>query len=364
MIPTMIMTTQAQPATGTTLDARKARWLDLQRPDAKPGFVFLVRCREAEAKLPAAPAPLRQNRVAWLDWVLARYEQQAARTAWLHDDAIPFLRVIGGTEIFAEALGCPVQVPDNNLPFALAAVHDATGAARVAAPDLAATHLPWYLDFAAEAKRRAGPEAVLGLVDIQSPLDIAALVWEKADFFTAMADDPAAVAGLTDQTAALLTAFLDAWFARFGTAYVAHYPDYYMEGGLTLSEDEVGSMSAKSFRTFVKPPLESLSRRYGGIGIHCCAAARHQWDNFRNLPGLRVLNFVKPPHQPEAYIHDAFQHFSGACLQMHQGQQALPVDLSNGVLARTRTVVEVAVDTADQARRMADQLNEYRQRLG
>ncbi len=360
----MIMTTQAQPATGTTLRARKARWLDLQRPDAKPGFVFLVRCREDEARLPPAPAPLRSNRTAWMDWILARYHLQAERASWLHDDAVPYLHVIGGTEIFAEALGSPVHVPDSERPFALAAVHDAAGAARILAPDLDATHLPWYLEFAAEAKHRAGPEAVLGMVDIQSPLDIAALVWEKADFFTAMADDPEAVAGLTGQTAALLTAFLDAWFARFGTAYVAHYPDYYMDGGMTLSEDEVGSMSSKSFRTFVQPHLEHLSRRYGGIGIHCCAAARHQWDNFRSLPGLRVLNFVKPHHQPEAYIDDAYQHFSGACLQMHVGQQALPVDLKNGVLARTRTVVQVAADTVDQARRIADQLNEYRQRLG
>lgn len=348
------------PTGGTTIAERKSRWLDLQRPEAEPGFVFLVRCADEDAALPPAPPPLRAHRAAWLDWVLQRYAAHRARAEWLHDDSVPYLHVLNGTEMFAEALGCPVHVPDGERPFALAAVHDAPGAARIAAPDLAASTLPWYLDFADAARRRAGADAVLGMFDIQSPLDVAALVWEKASLFTAMMDDPATVQGLADEAERLLTAFLDSWFARFGTAYVAHFPDYYMEGGLTLSEDEIGSLSAGAFRTFVRPRLEALSNRYGGIGIHCCADARHQWTNLRALPGLRVLNFVKPHHRDDGYIRDAFPHFAGACLQMHMGHGPLAIDLRDGALAGTRCVLEVHVKTRDEARAAADRLNEYR----
>jgi len=353
----------ARPATGTSIAERKSRWLDLQRPDAAPGFVFLIRCAETDRALPPAPCPLRSNRTAWMDHVLRRYDLMRQRAEWLHDDAVPYLHVLNGTEVFAEDLGSPVHVPDGERPFALAAVHDAAGAARISAPDLSATHLPWYLEFAAEARQRAGGDPVLGMFDIQSPLDIASLVWDKADLFTAMADDPAAVHGLSAEAAKLVTAFLDAWFARFGTGYVAHFPDYYMEGGLTLSEDEVGSLSPKAFRTFVQPHLAALSNRYGGIGIHCCAAARHQWDNFRAVPGLKVLNFVKPHHQGDDYILDAYRHFAGSCLQMHMCHAPQPVDLRQGTLAGTRSVIEINVDTADEARRAADRLNEYRASL-
>jgi hypothetical protein len=41
---------------------------------------------------------------------------------------------------------------------------------------------------------------------------------------------------------ALLVAFFDEWFKRYGTTFVAHYPDYVMHGGLTLSVDEVGAI--------------------------------------------------------------------------------------------------------------------------
>jgi len=70
-----------------------------------------------------------------------------------------------------------------------------------------------------------------------------------------------------------------------------------MPQGLTLSEDEIGVVSKNTFDEFFLPELTDLSKRYGGIGIHCCADSMHQWSNFKKIPGLKVLNFVRPQDQ-------------------------------------------------------------------
>ncbi len=93
--------------------------------------------------------------------------------------------------------------------------------------------------------------------DIQSPMDIAALIWVKSDFYIAMIEEPEAVRELAEKVRCLLTAFLDEWFRRYGTGYVAHFPTYWMEGGLTLSEDEVGAVNPAMFDTFFLPELEA-----------------------------------------------------------------------------------------------------------
>lgn len=93
-----------------------------------------------------------------------------------------------------------------------------------------------------------------------------------------------------------------------------------MFGGVTLSEDEAGSISPEQFSVFALPYLRRLSERYGGIGIHCCADAGHQWRFFRELPGLRYLNLVCPPTRPaEQYIGGAYTYFRDACSQFHGG---------------------------------------------
>jgi len=85
-----------------------------------------------------------------------------------------------------------------------------------------------------------------------------------------------------------------------------------MPGGLTLSEDEVGAISQRMFDALFMPELAELSARYGGLGMHCCAHARHQWPGFRRIPGLRLLNLV----QPAPVIHQAVAFFAGLP-QMH-----------------------------------------------
>lgn len=331
-------------ALAAELTGRQARWEIFTSPGGRPGFFFLVRCPDPDA--PPRPPQWPSHRKERLEWIWADYQRQVERAAWLQDDFVPRLSMITGTEIFAEAFGCPVHRPADNMPFALPAIHSPADVARLKVPDLATSSLAYLFEMADELARRGGPDAPFQLVDIQSPMDIAALVMEKEVFFTAMFDSPEAVKELAGKVRQLLAAFLDEWFRRYGARYIAHYPDYAMKGGMTLSEDEVGIVSPDMFEEFFLPELAFLSQRYGGLGMHCCANSRHQWHHFLRIPGLRVLNLV----QPAPVLKEAYPFFAPHVVQMHGNiaegpAETWPAQYPPGA----RIVLESWVKTRDEA---------------
>jgi len=211
-----------------------------------------------------------------------------------------------------------------------------------------------------ELKKRAGKDALMRAVDLQSPMDIANLIWEKESLLMGMYEAPEAVKELSAKVQSLMIEFLDEWFRRYGQSFVAHFPEYYMEKGITLSVDEVGIVSSEMFEEFFKPELETLSMRYGGLGVHCCADARHQWGNFRSLKGLKLINFVKPPTRDVDYISDGMEFFAGKCLQWHYGFpfKGAPTDWHGQCPRNSRIVLELEAKTLEEAQETAKRLRD------
>ncbi len=301
----------AEPDLSVALAARKRRWADFYA--GKPDTRFMVLAGYADSNVAPRPWPNPEGKQARLEWAWAAYTRDLRRAAELEDDFIPFLDPFTGTEIFAEAFGCKVHRPADNMPFALPFVTTPAEADRVKIPELSVSPLALLFEIADELRRRAGPEAVMRLVDTQSPMDIVALIWDKTGLYTAMMEEPEAVKHLAARVHTLFVAFLDEWFRRYGREFIAHFPYYYMPQGLTLSEDEVGAVSSDMFREFFLPELQALSDRYGGLGIHCCANARHQWENFKQIRNLRMLNICQPPEVTKA----AYRAFAEVCGQHH-----------------------------------------------
>ncbi|MHB9026672.1 MAG: uroporphyrinogen decarboxylase family protein [Armatimonadota bacterium] len=295
--------------TTDTVTTRKQRWLQAYAQQEGPGRLFLI---NYEPDALTRPFPWPTNIPERIDYSTQFYERALARAAWLDDDNLPHLPVFTGTEIFAEAFGCQIHRPDDNMPFALPLIHDASEVSRLRVPEISSTPLAMLFDIADELRRRGGSDALLQVIDLQSPLDISALIWDKNDFYAAFVEAPEAVKELAGKVTELLTAFLDAWFARYGKEFIAHYPAYYMPAGITLSVDEVGVFNTAMFEEFFLPELAGLSERYGAIGIHCCANSRHQWENFLRVPNLRVLNIC----QPEEVTRESWAYFASHLWQM------------------------------------------------
>jgi len=294
-----------------TVDNKMARWNATLQMKKDSRLLFVVDFLD-EMNMPR-PWPNPDNRIEREKWTLAKYRRQVDRLDWLRDDRIPFIDYYTGTEIFAEAFGCKVHIPSDNIPFALPLVRDAIGASRVRIPRIDSTPLYSLIETVARLQREAGSGALVRIVDMQTPMDIAALIWDKNTFLVAMLEEPEAVRELAEKVLVLVREFMDLWVNTFGTTFVAHCPDYILSSGISLSVDEIGIVGPDAFEEFFLPELSALSNRYNGLGVHCCANARHQWEGLRRLPGLRVLNFV----QPEPILDEAVPFFSNTCVQMH-----------------------------------------------
>ena len=130
-----------------------------------------------------------------------------------------------------------------------------------------------------------------------------------------------------------------------------------MPSGITLSEDEVGVVSRDTFAERFLPELVSLSQRYGAIGIHCCANSQHQWEGFKAIPNLRLLNLVRPRQQTLA----AYRAFDDLCATMHDWLNEDPLALIAEVPPTVRLVMTPAAKTRHEAAAISARLAEIAQ---
>jgi len=352
----------------TDIAARKERWRRFLANDEAPRFMYHVLYsdpageRQAVMPQPMMWTDLKQERI---EWAWQNYEAMMETAEWRKDDWVPHMSMVTGTEIFAEAFGCPVHRFDDSAPCALPLIKDASEVSKIKVPELSTSTLAVLFEMADELARRGGPEAAFKMVDVQSPMDVTALIWEKAELLMAMIDTPEAVLELTEKAYELLAAFHDEWFRRYGAGRVAHHPNYYVSEGITLSEDEVGVVDPEMFKTFFLPGLTKLSERYNGIGIHCCAQARHQWENFSRILGLRLMNLGGPDVCDEVY-----KVLGSGTAHYHRIEPKLTPDMSEqemeDLLGKTvcregnRTVLNYNAKTKEDALRLIDKLGRLR----
>lgn len=337
--------------TADKIAGRKQRWIELMSAGGAFKCTYII---NVENFIPERPPLWREKKQERIEWIFAKYEKQLEMMNLFEDDMVPFLDMLTGTEIFAECFGSKVVYPANNTPFALPRVNNAKDAARIKKPKLEDTPLMFLFEMADEIRKRAGKDVLFGLPDIQSPMDISALIWDKNDFYIALLEEPEAVKYLSNLVCELLTEFFDEWFLRYGREFVAHFPDYYMPQGLTISVDEIGVVNDKMFEEYFLPELEYLSKHFGGLGIHCCANARHQWANFKKIPGLKMLNLV----QPADVLMDAYKYFADHLAQMHCWYSEEPPWEWAGMLppgARAAFIADAG--SIDEARLISEKIN-------
>jgi len=348
-----------------TIKQRLARWNSFVE-GCSGTFMFHVTfpLPKQEAALPPAP-PLWPDRVRErIERQWAEYEIMCKKVELVDDDRVPYLSNLTGTEIFAEAFGCRVHRPDDNMPFALPFIHTVAQADDIKTPNLSTSSLAYLFDIADELYRRGGPDAVMKTVDVQSPMDIVALIWDKADLFCAMIETPDAVKELAGKVKSLFIQFFDEWFRRYGTTFIAHYPDYVMHEGITVSVDEVGAINPEMFQEFFRDELVSLADHFGGLGIHCCADARHQWSNFRELPGLKVMNHNAPPtRDARKYLLDAVRFYGDRVAVVPVGwtPDGAPETWLTQFPEGTRVMLDVPAEDVSSATAIATRLQELRE---
>jgi hypothetical protein len=228
----------------------------------------------------------------WVPYFEQRYEWRMSFVERVPDDSVPYVSLLTNTGFFPAAFGAELHTYDVGGVAARPLVFSSAEAAALEKPDMNARPFQRFFQLAELLQERLGPEAPLSVPDIQSPFGIAAIIWDKADFLLACAMEPGAVQDLTDMCGELLVEFLQEFEHRIGNRNMCHCPDMWVppDYGCHLSEDEIGVISPEMFEQFCLPWLTRLSEGFGGLWIHCCADADHQYESLARIPNLMGLN--------------------------------------------------------------------------
>jgi hypothetical protein len=291
----------------------------------------------------------------WLPYILRNYEAQVCLLDAIDHDAVPHVRLTTGTGIFAAAFGCAIHIYPDSPAAARPLVFTAEEADRLAVPSLDAPTIARVFEMGEMARQRIGPGVPINVPDIQSAFDIAALIWNKEDFYIAILQNPKAVCRLVDKCQALLKSFFGEFMRCFPECNLCHCPNAWAppELGVWLSEDESGAMSVTMFEEFCLPNLNDLSDTYGGLFVHCCATADHQYCNFKKIHNLRALNRVFQSPGPRA----AIQAFSGQSVLMQAWTNEEDINkMLDMALPDTRFLLNMPAQPLDEARHTYERL--------
>lgn len=292
----------------------------------------------------------------WVPWFRERYEAQIRGLEAFDDDIVPFINLFTNTGIFASAFGCPIHIIPGSNACATPIVESAAAAAKLTEPDYRkAPILGRYFEMATALREALGPDVPISFPDIQSPLDIAALIWKKTDFFFAMYDEPEAVADLVGKCTRLLCAFVPAFARHAGAMNSLCYANWYAPSdlGCYVAEDECGSINSEMFERFGMPGLVQLSKAANGLFMHSCANADHQYPLLRTIPNLRGLNrvFSTPQHASD-YPRRMIAAFTGRSVLMLGEPMQNGVDMLAEAPAGTRFLFSLGFNEInDDARR-------------
>ncbi len=298
----------------------------------------------------------------WLAFYEEDYAWKCTQSEQFDDDAVPYANLCGTTGFFAAAFGCPFhQYSHGGNAVARPIVTTAAEADALAQPTLDALPIRRYFQLAEKLALRLGPEAPISVPDIQSPFGIAAIIWNKEDLLIALMEEPDAVLRLVEKTHKLLWDFLAELKKRLPNVNLCHCPYTWAppELGCWLSEDEIGIISTDMFERFALPSLERLSHDFGGLFMHCCAAAQHQYESWKKIPDLRGINPAIFEQGPGPLIHLMPEK---VYMYGYQSEQRMLAAL-DAASDRTSILLNIA-GNPDQARPLFDRMREHCPGLG
>lgn len=254
----------------------------------------------------------------WVPMVVENYRRQVALFEAVPHDGVPTANISTGTQLFAAAFGCPVHRYEDTNPCALPLVRSAAEADALEAPDIwKAPSLYRVFELADAVRRELGPDVLLGPPDKQTGFDTACLIWQKTGIYSAMLleDEKDAVKRLSHKCTRLLIGFIRELRKEFPTMTMAGYPGVWCppEMGPGYSNDECGAFGTELFAEFCLPELIELSEAFGGLAMHCCADAEHQFPLFNRIPGFYAFNRVAAKR---GYL-PILEHFSGPEAPVH-----------------------------------------------
>ncbi|MBN1437079.1 MAG: hypothetical protein JW936_08380 [Sedimentisphaerales bacterium] len=300
----------------------------------------------------------------WLGIFIDDYRRAESLHAVTEDDGVACAKLVSGTHLYAAAFGCDVHVYEDSPACALPLVSTAAEADQLEVPDIWKTPSLYRIFEMGDALRKElGDDVYLGPPDMQTGFDTAALIWQKESMLIAMMDpqEKQAVKRLVDKCAELFKAFLIELRKEFGNLSPCHCPGSWCppDMGPWMSNDECGIMNTAMFEEFCLPEMIDLAETFGGIGMHCCADAEHQFASFKKIPNFYGFNRVASKRGYEPLL----EHFNGADAPVHVlawiDEERIATLIENSH-PDTRYIFNLMGDSVDDGRRWLELWDKYR----
>jgi uroporphyrinogen-III decarboxylase len=227
-----------------------------------------------------------------LEFQLAKIECHQAR---FQDDYIPVLFPWYGTVVVPSAIGSRVLFQSGMDPAVEGRVLERPEDIRKLRPPDPSTDglMPRVLETIRYFRQHS--DLPVMFTDAQGPLNIALTLCGVENFFVWVYEHPALAHELMDFSTDVLINWIRAQkqFAGqpAGSGAFPHsilLPEGF--GGVCISDDDCGLMSAPMYREFVVPYNSRVFRAFGGGTLHFCGSAEHQIDNFLATEGLTGIN--------------------------------------------------------------------------
>jgi hypothetical protein len=233
----------------------------------------------------------------WIPLLVEEYRRQVEWNQALDDDSVPLAKLVTATHIYAAAFGSPVKDFEDSNPCAMPFLKTAEEADALEVPSVESSPtLSRVIELGQKVQAELGPDVWLGPCDMQTGFDTACLIWDKTDLYCAMMDPQGrqAVKRLAEKCAELLKSFLTILRRELPRMSPLHCPGTWCppELGPWVSNDECGAISTPMFEEFLLPELIDLAETFGGLGMHCCAQAEHQFASFTKIPNFYGFNRV------------------------------------------------------------------------
>jgi hypothetical protein len=235
---------------------------------------------------------------------LSEIEDQLA----LQGDFVPSLSPALGVVGIPSAFGCEVVWWEENFPSVKPLpLESPVQVYDIPSPAISSGELGRVLDYTRFFIEKTGGRLPIRLMDIQGPLDSAALVMGHTQFFSATRTHPAEAHHLlrtiTDFTIECARAQRDIVRGR-GVEFVPSLFQPWMPDGhgISVSNDACVMISADEHDEFCVPYLNQISEAFGGLYIHSCGNWVQQMTSLARVRSLRGLEFgaSETPFEPVA----------------------------------------------------------------
>ena len=152
-------------------------------------------------------------------------------------------------------------------------------------------------------RKVVGDRIPVGPPDLQSPIDVATMIFDYTQLIYAMVDEPAKVHALMRM---ITEAMIEAChvFAKETNDYALSAFNWWLPRGIFLSDDLQAVLNPDLYREFAVPYNEMLAREFGGLALHSCGRTRHNFENLATTQGLLGFNTHETLNEVAAAIQD------------------------------------------------------------